>query len=177
MRARLLPLALLLPLAVALGASCGGESLPAGDFPLDAAALDLPSCSDASAAIEINAVSCAAAGCKGVAYAICTGTTYGACSCTGKASGTDAGMNDEPIPTGSEGGMPDVIGAETGPSDTGPSETGPTDTGAKDTGPKDSSPKDTGPKDTAPPDTAPPDTGPADTGPADTGPADTGVPG
>ena len=172
MRVRLLPLALAAPVAVALGVSCGGESLPTGEFPLDAAALDLPTCSDGSSAIEINAVNCAAAGCSGVAYAICTGTTYGACSCTGKASGTDAAMQAEAITSGSEGSVPDVTASETGPSETGPGDTGP-----KETGPKDTGPKDTGPKDTGPPDTGPADAGPADTGPADTGPADTGTPG
>jgi hypothetical protein len=146
-------------LAFALASSCGG-GLPDGEFSLDAAALDLPNCADGSPPIEIQSFNCPGATCPTeVAYAICTGTTYGVCSCTGKAPGTDAGMRDEAIMTGTEGSVPEATSSETGPSDAGSKDTGPKDTGPKDTGPKDTGPKDTGPKDTAPPDTGPADAG------------------
>jgi hypothetical protein len=138
-------------ITVVLAVACGG-GLPEGEFPLDAAALDLPSCmEDGSSLYPISSINCTAASCPGTtAYAVCIGTTYSACKCTGNGNGDiDSGMVEEAIMTGTEGGTPDVgTPDDTGPSDTGPVETGPMDSGPKDSGKKDAGPKDTGLADT-----------------------------
>jgi hypothetical protein len=163
------PLAAAAALGLALAAACSGNSLPTGEFPLDASLLDLPPCTDGSPPIALEPGNCVGANCSGpVAYAICTGTTYSACSCTGGMEPDDAGTKEDAVMTGTEGSVPEAA-SETGPEETGPAETGPTDTGPSDTGVKDTGPKDTGPKDTGPKDTGPKDTGPKETSAGETG--------